>query len=77
MTTKPTRVDDLGRAYAGSQLQIQIYVNQRSEELSQEVIQGLPEWKGTSVNKQIKRVSSEKGSARIKDSKLSLIDLML
>jgi len=43
MTIKTTRVDDVGRAYAGSQLQIQIYVNRRSEELSQKVIQGLPD----------------------------------
>jgi len=43
MTTKTTRVDDVGRAYAGSQFQIQVYVNRRSEELSQEVIQGLPD----------------------------------
>jgi len=42
MTTKTNRADDVGRAYAGRQLQIQIYVNQRSEELSQKVIQGLP-----------------------------------
>ncbi len=41
MTTKTTRVDEFGRAYAGSQLQIQIYVNRRSEELSQKVLQGL------------------------------------
>jgi hypothetical protein len=31
------RVDEGGRAYAGSQLQIQIYANRRSEELSQGV----------------------------------------
>jgi hypothetical protein len=41
MTAKTTRVDDVGWAYAGSQLQIQIYVNRWSEELPQEVIQGL------------------------------------
>jgi hypothetical protein len=43
MTTKTIRVDDDGRAYAGSQLQIQIYVNRHSEELSQKVLQGLPD----------------------------------
>jgi len=43
MKTKGSRVDDLGRAYAGSQLQIQIYVNWLSENLSQKVIQGLPD----------------------------------
>ena len=42
MTTKNTRVDDDGRAYAGSQLQIQIYVKQRSEELTREVFERLP-----------------------------------
>ena len=36
------RSDDLGRAYAGSQLQIQIYANRRAKELSQKIIQGLP-----------------------------------
>jgi len=36
------RIDNLGRAYAGSQLQLQIYVNLRAEELSQKIIQGLP-----------------------------------
>lgn len=43
MKTKDSKVDELGRAYAGSQLQTQIYVNQRSEELSQKVIQELPD----------------------------------
>ncbi len=43
MTTKTPRVDDLGRAYAGSQRQIQIYVNRRSEQLSQKVFKGLPD----------------------------------
>lgn len=36
------RIAELGRAYAGSQLQVQIYVNQRAGELSQKIIQGLP-----------------------------------
>ncbi len=43
MKIKTTRVDDVGRAYAGSQFQIQIYVNRRSEELFQKVIRGLPD----------------------------------
>ena len=43
MTNKTTRVDELGRAYAGSQLQIQTYVNRCSEELSQKVIHKLPD----------------------------------
>ena len=34
MTLRSNRVDELGRAYAGSQLQIQIYVNRRREELN-------------------------------------------
>jgi len=42
MKNTSARIDDLGRAYAGSQLQIQIYVNLRAEELSQKIIQGLP-----------------------------------
>jgi len=42
MTKRSARVDDLGRAYAGSRLQIQTYVNRRSEELSQRVLDALP-----------------------------------
>lgn len=42
VTKRNARVDDLGRAYAGSQLQIQIYVTRRSEELSQRVLDALP-----------------------------------
>jgi hypothetical protein len=38
----PARVDHLGRAYAGSQLQIQIYVNRRSGELSRRIVEALP-----------------------------------
>jgi hypothetical protein len=41
-TGRSARVDGLGRAYAGSQLQIQIYVNRRSEELSEHVLRALP-----------------------------------
>jgi hypothetical protein len=37
-----SRVDDQGRAYAGSQLQIQIYVNRRSHELFECVLDVLP-----------------------------------
>ena len=33
-----TRVDDQGRAYAGSQLHIQIYANRRREELNRAVL---------------------------------------
>lgn len=36
------RIDELGRAFAGSQLQIQIHVNRREEELSGKIIKGLP-----------------------------------
>lgn len=36
------RTDEFGRAYAGSQLQLQIYGNRRVRELSQKIIQGLP-----------------------------------
>ncbi len=42
MTGDHVRVDEFGRAYAGSQLQIQIYVNRRSEELSRGVLRALP-----------------------------------
>lgn len=42
MTGNDGRVDESGRAYAGSQLQIQIYVNRRSEELSRGVLRTLP-----------------------------------
>jgi len=42
MNQAKSRVDDLGRAYAGSQLQIQIYVNKRTAELSQGVLNAFP-----------------------------------
>jgi hypothetical protein len=42
VTYENARVDNFGMAYAGSQLQIQIYVNRRVKELSQKIIQGLP-----------------------------------
>ena len=42
MTERQARVDDSGRAYAGSQLQIQIYVNRRPDELSRHVLGALP-----------------------------------
>lgn len=42
MTERQDRVDDSGRAYAGSQLQIQIYVNRRPDELSQHTLKALP-----------------------------------
>ena len=42
MTGNHGRVDECGRAYVGSQLQIQIYVNRRSEELSRGVLSELP-----------------------------------
>jgi hypothetical protein len=42
MPKNGSRVDELGRAFAGSQLQIQIYVNRRQEELSQAVTNALP-----------------------------------
>lgn len=38
----PDRVDELGRAYAGSQLQIQTYVNRRREELDAVILRALP-----------------------------------
>jgi hypothetical protein len=42
MTERRDRVDELGRAYAGSQLQIQICVNRRPDELSRHVLEVLP-----------------------------------
>jgi hypothetical protein len=42
MSKNRSRVDELGRAFAGSQLQIQIYVNRREEELSRAVLNALP-----------------------------------
>ena len=36
------RTDALGRAYAGSQLQIQIYVNRRRHELSKRILEASP-----------------------------------
>lgn len=42
MTKKNIRIDDSGRAFAGSQLQTQIYINRRARKLSQKIIQGLP-----------------------------------
>ena len=41
MKKENSRIDDSGRAYAGSQLQIQIYVNRRTDELSQNVFDAL------------------------------------
>ena len=35
---RPRRTDHLGRAYKGSQLQIQIYVARRTEELSKAIL---------------------------------------
>jgi len=40
--SEPRRVDDLGRAYAGSQLQLQIYVNRRMDDVSRRVLDALP-----------------------------------
>jgi len=49
------RVDSLGRAYAGSQLQIQLWVNRRSRELTQAVLAALPSL--ASLNPRIRWVS--------------------
>lgn len=37
------RVDDFGRAYAGSQLQIQTYVNRRRQQLDAAILEALPD----------------------------------
>ena len=42
MNERNRRVDSLGRAYAGSQLHIQLWVNRRSMELTQAVLAALP-----------------------------------
>ena len=41
-TARGGRRDKLGRAFKGSQLQVQIYVNRRTEELTARVLAGLP-----------------------------------
>jgi hypothetical protein len=41
MTTSRKRRDDLGRAFAGSQLQVQLYVNRRRSELDQAISSAL------------------------------------
>ena len=43
------RTDERGRAYKGSQLQIQIYINRRTEEFSRAVVQAVPEWQNCDV----------------------------
>ena len=42
MSRRSARVDECGRAYKGSQLQVQIYVNRRAEELSRQTLKVLP-----------------------------------
>jgi hypothetical protein len=42
VSQRSDRVDDLGRAYAGSQLQLQIWVNRQPDELSRRVVDALP-----------------------------------
>jgi hypothetical protein len=37
------RVDEFGRAYAGSQLQIQTYVNRLQQQLDAAILEALPE----------------------------------
>ena len=46
------RTDERGRAYKGSQLQIQIYINRRTEEFSRAVVQAVPEWRDNDVRLQ-------------------------
>jgi hypothetical protein len=54
------RVDNLGRAYAGSQLQIQLWVNRRSTELTQAVLAALPSL--ASLKSRIRWVSPLEGA---------------
>ena len=55
MNRKTSRVNNHGRAYAGSQLQIQIYVNRRQAELSQKIVEALPSL--ASLNPRLRWVS--------------------
>jgi hypothetical protein len=63
------RVDELGRAFAGSQLQIQIYVNRYKEKLEQRILEKLPalsslkpslEWVSPIENKKFIEYQDEK-----------------
>ena len=60
MNDRSRRVDGLGRAYAGSQLQIQLWVNRRSTELTQAVLTGLPSL--ASLDPRIRWVSPLEGA---------------
>ena len=44
------RTDSTGRAYAGSQRQIQAYVNEFPDQLSSAVASSIPEWAGQEVH---------------------------
>ena len=55
MSERSDRVDDLGRAYAGSQLQLQIWVNRQPDELSRRVVDALPSL--ASLNPRLRWVS--------------------
>ena len=61
MNDRNRRVDSLGRAYAGSQLQIQLWVNRRSSELAQAMLSVLPFL--ASLNPKIRWVSPLEGAA--------------
>lgn len=43
MTDDRRRTDDRGRAFAGSQLQIQIYVNRRASDLDRAILAAVPD----------------------------------
>jgi hypothetical protein len=43
------RVDETGAAYAGSQLQLQLYVNERTQELNDELASEFPDLAGASI----------------------------
>ena len=60
MNERNRRVDGLGRAYAGSQMQIQLWVNRRSRELCQAVLTALPSL--ASLNPKIRWASPLEGA---------------
>ncbi len=68
MPSNKSRVDELGRAFAGSQLQVQIYVNCRQKELSRALLNALPSL--ASLSPRVRWVSprEKKGFVEYKDA---------
>ena len=61
------RTDEKGRAHKGSQLQIQIYVNRRADELSRAIVQATPELSNDSVRLQWVSPLEQDGFAEYQD----------